>query len=121
MVALRKPSPDSLKLQVLVHRVDVKQQNECSQSANPFSEISPVGSAGFGMIAEERQKAVRPRQPAALAFGVRPGGSVRQVREREGRLSFRHRILAPRQERLVRRHALAAHVAHEVVLGHLLG
>src|SRR5712692_9910624 len=53
LVPLSKLATDTLKLKVLVHLVDVKQQNECSQHANPFSEISPVGSSGFGMVAEK--------------------------------------------------------------------
>src|SRR5256885_5364067 len=56
LVTIRKLSPDSLKLKVLVHRVEIEQQNESSQAANPFSGISPVASGGFGMLAEVAQK-----------------------------------------------------------------
>ena len=56
LVTIRKLSPDSLKLKVLVHRVEIEQQNEGSKAANPFSGISPVGSGGLGMLAEVAQK-----------------------------------------------------------------
>src|SRR5579863_4106238 len=56
LVTLSKLAPDSLELQVLVHRIDVEQQNEGRQPANPFPEISPVGSRGFGVLAEEGKK-----------------------------------------------------------------
>src|SRR6267154_2556730 len=72
LVTLRKLTPDSLKLQVLVHRVDVEQQNESSQSSNPFSEISPVGSVGFGMVAEESQKDDSRSQSERDGYGKSP-------------------------------------------------
>src|SRR6266566_4938310 len=53
---IHKLSPDSLKLKVLVHRVEIEQQNEGCKAANPFSGISPVGSGGLGMLAEVAQK-----------------------------------------------------------------
>src|SRR5438874_11794878 len=56
LVTMRKLSPDSLKLKVLVHRVEIEQQNEGCKAANPFSGISPAGSGGLGILAEVAQK-----------------------------------------------------------------
>ena len=53
LVALRQLPPGSLQLQVLIQRVNVEQQNDASQSADPFFEISPVTALGLGMQLEE--------------------------------------------------------------------
>ena len=71
-VMLRELAANSLKLQMLINRIDIEQQNESSQAANTLGKIKPIKGLFAAAIRTKRKKDDSSSQCQRYGYGKNP-------------------------------------------------